>query len=70
MLIEGGETPPTHLIDDGCCGTVTLIIFLAGHFYEVASKNNYQWTLLTNYHMDRINLAPTLSHIKDIKLDR
>ena len=39
-------------------------------FHMVASKDNYKGTLLTNYHAERINLAedlaPTLSHIKDI----
>ena len=69
--IKGGETLPTHLIDDGCYGTVTLI--LLGLFYEVASKDNFQRTLLTNYHTERINLAedlaPSLPHIKDIELD-
>ena len=72
--LKGGHTPPTHLIDDGCYGTVTLILFLAGLFYEVTSKDNYQRTLLTNYQAERINLAedlaPSLSHIKDIELDR
>ena len=70
---KGGHTPPTHLIDDGCYGTVTLILFLAGLFYEVTSKDNYQRTLLTTYQAERINLAedlaPSLSHIKDIELD-
>ena len=72
--LKGGHTPPTHLIADGCYGTVTLILFLAGLFYEVTSKDNYQRTLLTNYQAERINLAedlaPSLSHIKDIELDR
>ena len=74
LKFKGGHTPPTHLIDDGCYGTVTLILFLAGLFYEVTSKDNYQRTLLTNYQAERINLAedlaPSLSHIKDIELDR
>ena len=74
IMRQGGHTPPTHLIDDGCYGTVTLILFLAGLFYEVTSKDNYQRTLLTNYQAERINLAedlaPSLSHIKDIELDR
>ena len=62
MMFKGGHTPPTHLIDDGCYGTV-----------EVVSKDNYQKTVLTNYQAERINLAedlaPSLSHIKDIELD-
>ena len=61
---------PLHLIDDGCYGRVTLILFLAGLFYVVVSKED----LLTNYHAERKNKsedqAPSLSHIKDIKLDR
>ena len=72
--LKGGETPPTHLIDDGCYGTVTLTLFLEGLYYEVVSKDNYRRTLLTNYHAERINLAgdlaPSLSHIQDIELDR
>ena len=39
----------------------------------MASNDNKRRTLLTNYHAERINMAedqaPSLSHIKDIKLD-
>ena len=40
----------------------------------VTSQDNYQSTLLTSYKEEKMNggkdLAPPLSHIKDIEVDR
>ena len=41
------HTPPTHLIDHGYYRRITLILFHAGPFYLMESKETYLWTSLT-----------------------